>query len=99
MVVSGPWPGWTTVASGRVRRPVADALDQGVVVASRQVGSPDGTGEQGVAGKEVSLGEKADPSRGMAGNMDDFEVAGSPGEELAAVQGTGGGRGGHVLRP
>ena len=56
IVVSGPWPGWTTVASRKRKQHVRDRADQRLVIAARQVRPPDRTAEQRVARKQQRPG-------------------------------------------
>ena len=49
MVVCGPWPGITTVSSGRVEYAVAQGAHDLFERASGEIGAPDASGEQGIA--------------------------------------------------
>ena len=54
MVVSSPWPVWTTVSSGSVEQPGADRLDDQVAVAVGAAGRAGAALEQGVAGEDAA---------------------------------------------
>ena len=52
MVVAGPWPGMTSVSSGKSQQTGLDGFDDLVEVAAGQVGAPDAAGEERVAGDD-----------------------------------------------
>ena len=53
MVVSGPWPGWTTASSPNANSTVRIDSDERGVIAARQVGAADRSGEERVADEQV----------------------------------------------